>query len=532
MALPGEAGALHPRLALFARSQAPFIASVVIAGIVSLALGISPPRPGWLGAGLVVVALATLAALALPWERYPVPAQAVLAAADLVGVVLLSVALAGAIDTVAVLAAVPATWAAVAVPVWGPIGGIVGATAAALLPPVLTAADATAWGTALVIPVVLSVLVVGAVLLVAEVRQTSARERTLRDERNAAEAERERLSAVMQSFADEIEMGLVFLDVRGGPPLFNDTILDFGRIAAYDPEVEAGTRVYAADQVTPVPAADQAIPRLRRGETVTDFLHWVGPRGGQRALLANGRAVHRADGRSVGSMLVVQDITELLRAERAREDALATLAHELRTPLTSIVGYTELLEAQVLPPAAAARIRVIGRNAEELLTLTAAFLDGLHRPPTVEPGPVAARELVEEILDALPGVATREVELLIDDDLVLFADRDGIGAVLANLLDNAVKFSREGDRVRVSAGSCGAEVWLTVHNSGSRIEASDLERVFDRFYRGMNAQRDAVAGTGIGLSISRDIVHAHGGTLTADPIDQGACVRMTLPAAA
>jgi signal transduction histidine kinase len=68
-----------------------------------------------------------------------------------------------------------------------------------------------------------------------------------------------------------------------------------------------------------------------------------------------------------------------------------------------------------------------------------------------------------------------------------------------------------------------------VHDSGPPIDTEDLERIFDRFYRGANAQRDAIAGTGIGLSISREIVTGHGGTLTAEPVDRGACFRLTLP---
>jgi signal transduction histidine kinase len=101
--------------------------------------------------------------------------------------------------------------------------------------------------------------------------------------------------------------------------------------------------------------------------------------------------------------------------------------------------------------------------------------------------------------------------------------------VLTNLLSNAVKFSRTCDRIEVVGGEDEQWTSLTVRNTGSHIDAEDLERIFDRFYRGGNAQRDAVAGTGIGLSVARDIVAAHGGTLTADEVDDGASFTVCLP---
>src|SRR3546814_15477858 len=81
-----------------------------------------------------------------------------------------------------------------------------------------------------------------------------------------------------------------------------------------------------------------------------------------------------------------------------------------------------------------------------------------------------------------------------------------MGIVLSNLLNNAVKFSESGDVIRIAAGEEDESVWITVHDTGSGIDAEDLERIFDRFYRGGNARRAAIQGTGLGLSISREIV--------------------------
>jgi signal transduction histidine kinase len=231
-------------------------------------------------------------------------------------------------------------------------------------------------------------------------------------------------------------------------------------------------------------------------------------------------------------MLIAQDITDLLRAGRAREDALATLAHELRTPLTSIIGYSDLLLMGDLSAEATARVEVIVRNAEHLLALAAAFLDSLHGEVELHRRRVKILELVAESLEELqatPGFADRDVHVDVDPALTALADPQAVSGVLANLLSNAVKFSGPGDRITVAAGQDDTWVSLVVRNTGSRVDPADLERIFDRFYRGGNAQRDAVAGTGIGLSVSREIATAHGGTLTAEDIDDGASFKLCLP---
>jgi two-component system, OmpR family, phosphate regulon sensor histidine kinase PhoR len=414
--------------------------------------------------------------------------------------------------------------------------GVAGGYAASFLPLLVTPGAPTGpeWVESLVIPIVVSLVVVVARVLTARYDRAAEQLVAAFEARRAATAESERLDAVLRSIVDGVEVGLLFLDADGRAVVSNDALIEFGRLARYDSVTRAGSRMFAADQVTPMAPDDQPLSRLERGESIEGLLHWVGPRGGQRALVANGGRVHRDDGTLVGSMLVVQDITELLRAGRAREDALATLAHELRTPLTSIVGYTDLLLVDDLPAGAAERVAIVARNAEHLLQLTTAFLDGLHRDAEVHRERLGVRDLIEHTIDVLrttPGFGERQVQLDVSDELSVTADRDGVGAVLSNLLNNAVKFSRVCDRIDISAAEDEVGVAIVVRNTGSQIDDADLERIFDRFYRGANAQRAAVAGTGIGLSVSRDIAAAHGGTLTAAVEDDAVSFTLCLPGA-
>jgi signal transduction histidine kinase len=522
------------RWTLFLRSQVPILGTAALLLAVPASLGVEAPRPGLLVVGFGVLVLAAAATLALPWDRYPPVRQSALAGLDLIGIAVIAVAMFGAIDHLSLIAAFPAVWLAVIGGTRAAAVGIAGTFLAAIVP-VFVAGEADepiVWASVLVVPVVVSVIVWVAAVLTDRVRRSTEGLRRALEELSSATAESHRAGAVMQSFAEEIDLGMAFVPVDDSPPFFNTALENFSALAGIDGAIGIATRCYYEDQVTPVPPEDQPLTRMLRGDTITDALFWVGPRARLRALLCNGRPVFGTDGERTGSVVVVQDVTELLKAERSREDALTTLAHELRTPLTSIVGYTDLLSAESLSPAAAARVEVIARNAEHLLVMTTAFLDHLHRPPELKFVSTNARELVDDavaVLQTTPGFTERELHIDVSSDLLVSADRAAMGIVLANLLNNAVKFSAPGDSIRISAGEDDEFMWLTVHDTGSRIETEDLERIFDRFYRGANAQRDAVQGTGIGLSISREIVVAHGGALTAEEVDEGACFRITLP---
>lgn len=519
--------ATKERWTRFLRMQSPVAVSVVMLVALVLILGVDVARPRLLAIGTAIILAVSVASLVLPWHRVPAVAQATMPILDMVGVAVLAAALSGTIDTVGVLVVFPAVWLGVVFGAGGAVVGIVGAFAASAVTVLAAPVEqhAAQWAAASIV-----FIIVGVIVWAATVTVTAARAAHAANE--AAVVDAERASAALRSFFERVDAGLLYLDERGKVVLFNTAIVGFGELARHGAGDVAGSRVFAADQVTPLPPDDQPLARMTRGESFADFLYWVGPRGGQRALVANGRSIERADGRAAGAILVVQDVTEILRSNRAREDALATLAHELRTPLTSIVGYSELLLADDLGVAASARVEIISRNAEHLLSLSASFLDDLHgEVPLVRERLPLGRVVDDalEVMDAAPGFKDREVILDVAPELWVLADPRSIAEVLLNLLGNAVKFSRPGGRISITSGEDDAFVWLDVSNSGSRIDREDLERIFDRFYRGGNAQRGAVAGTGLGLAVSRPIVAAHGGTLTAEDVDEGASFRLCLP---
>lgn len=228
-------------------------------------------------------------------------------------------------------------------------------------------------------------------------------------------------------------------------------------------------------------------------------------------------------------------MAERLESDEARRrELLADVAHEVRTPLSVIRGDLEGMLDGVYPADPAhllpvvEQTRVMTRLLEDLLTLSTAEAGSLR----LHTEQVAAAALVEDAVRAFAaraGAAGVRLDTLIDDGLPdLEVDRVRIGEVFANLLTNALRHTPPGGTVTVSAASPGTDgVTFTVEDTGEGILAADLPHVFDRFVR----VRDP-GGSGLGLTIARSLVVAHGGSIEAESErGRGTSIRFTIPAA-
>ncbi len=245
-------------------------------------------------------------------------------------------------------------------------------------------------------------------------------------------------------------------------------------------------------------------------------------------------------GEGPGVVMVLHDVTPLRRLEQVRTEFVANVSHELRTPLTAIQGYLETLLSGALEEKDHARrfLEIVLRHTERLGRL----LNDLTDLSNIELGKVTLRktptrldELVESVLAiAGPRAASARVALRAElpSDLPLVdADHDRLAQILINLVDNAVKYTRAGGSVRVSAGETGqGTVEVVVTDTGVGIPPADLPRITERFYRVDKTRSRELGGTGLGLAIVKHLVLAHGGELRieSEP-ERGTTVRFTLP---
>lgn len=242
-----------------------------------------------------------------------------------------------------------------------------------------------------------------------------------------------------------------------------------------------------------------------------------------------------------GTVVVLQDVSELRTLRTVRRDFVANVSHELRTPLASIRLLVDTLEDGALeePEVAANFVHRIGVETDHLIQMVTELLE-LARiesgqlPIRREPAPVD--DLIALAVERLSVVAQDKgvaVSADIQPDLPQgLIDRDQVMQVLMNLLFNAIKFTPRGGGVSIRAIAQEHYLSIAVADTGVGIAREDLTRIFERFYKSDKSRARSGGGTGLGLPIARHIVEAHGGSIRAESQEgMGSTFTFTLPIA-
>ena len=250
-------------------------------------------------------------------------------------------------------------------------------------------------------------------------------------------------------------------------------------------------------------------------------------------------AVRGQDGPSVGTGILFRDTTRERVADASKSQLLSTVSHELRTPLASIKGFaTTLLRQDVKWDETTQRdfLKIIEEEADRLTEIIDNLLDmsqieaGALR---IEKTPTQLRTLFREVVDEM-RMRTEAHWFVMDLPSELpqvSADPRRIRQVLHNLLENAVKYSK-GGQITLGCDVKGDFVVVSVSDQGEGIPPKYLDRIFERFFQIDGASTRRVGGSGLGLSISRGIIAAHGGRIWAESaVGQGSTFRFTLPIA-
>jgi len=230
-------------------------------------------------------------------------------------------------------------------------------------------------------------------------------------------------------------------------------------------------------------------------------------------------------------------VEELRRLSALRADFVSLVSHELRSPLAAVIGAARTLQERRADLADEQRDQLLGLIAGEASRLAVLVGDVLDTS-RIEAGTFSYRfgevDVASLVEDAVAAAGLRQAEVsvraVLEESLPpVRGDKERLGQVLANLIDNAVKYSAEGDAVEVSARREDACVCIAVTDSGPGIPADQQRLIFEKFGRA-DIEGNAKPGSGLGLFIARSIAEAHGGTLEVrSQVDGGATFSLTLP---
>lgn len=238
-----------------------------------------------------------------------------------------------------------------------------------------------------------------------------------------------------------------------------------------------------------------------------------------------------------GALGVFFDITRTERLEIVRQEFLSNVSHELRTPLTAIIAFVETLETGAMedPESCQRFLSIIRKNASRMHGL----IDDILELTAIEGGnvqlraaPVELETLVEDVCTSLAAKAAAQNITLknnVSPDVTVHADARRLEQMLTNLIDNAIKFSRENGTVAISHES-GTRDKILVQDNGDGIPGQHLERLFERFYRVDRARSRDMGGTGLGLAIVKHLALLHGGEVTvSSELGKGSTFILYLP---
>lgn len=239
-----------------------------------------------------------------------------------------------------------------------------------------------------------------------------------------------------------------------------------------------------------------------------------------------------------GVIAVIQDITEHVRLDNMQKELVADVSHELKTPITSIMGYADtLLEGEYDKETQTKFLTVIATEARRMARLVTDLLtlsryDSNKKRTQKESFDLG--ELVKKCQDKL-GIEIKKkkhkVNCFVTADVPpVYADKDDIERVVLNILTNSIKYTPEGGEIKIYVGFVYNDAYIKVFDNGIGIPEEDLERIFERFYRVDKARTREMGGSGLGLSIAKEILDKNGGSIDIKSVvGQGTEVVIRIP---
>jgi PAS domain S-box-containing protein len=259
--------------------------------------------------------------------------------------------------------------------------------------------------------------------------------------------------------------------------------------------------------------------------------------GERRWMRVVGKVRADADGSWASVYAIVMDVTQQKQDEQRKNDFIAMVSHELKTPLTSIRGYMQMLQMKAAKMGDGFTTSSLQKVERQIRKMTG-LINGFLNISRLESGQIqmemqhfSVNDLVAEIKDEyLDTIATHPVIYQPVNDIMMNGDREKIGQVINNFISNAVKYSPAGSAIVLSCQIENGSVVFSVKDNGIGISQKNLPKLFDRYYRVEGKQTVNVAGFGIGLYLSAEIVYRHKGKIWAESeVNSGSTFYFSLP---
>ena len=258
-------------------------------------------------------------------------------------------------------------------------------------------------------------------------------------------------------------------------------------------------------------------------------------------LQAKSNALEDENGRKIGILVVLNDITRIKQLEKVRTDFVANVSHELKTPITSIKGFVETLrEGAINKPEEAERfLEIIENQSDRMDAIIDDLLDLSRIEQQAEKKQIKLKEgyvknvlaLAKELCSNKSSTKNIEIELNCDDNLAANINMPLLEQAIVNLLDNAIKYSPENSKIEVSSRRVDKQIHIAVRDFGCGIDKESLPRLFERFFRVDKARSRKLGGTGLGLAIVKHIAEAHKGSVSVEStVGKGTKFTIELPA--
>jgi signal transduction histidine kinase len=471
--------------------------------------------------GVAVIFVLTGAAAIVPWSSVPRNWIALLPIVDIFAIV--AVRQGNSLLGAGLLLVFPVIWLAGYFGLWGAVVSVVSSSALLWLSAFLSGVPLTLNSIPglLVLPVTLTFI---ATTTLTTSSRTAAQRGLLRQQADLLEValrRARRQEQTLDEVLNAVTFGVVAFGKDGVESIVNRAHRDFQtQFGLPETSVEPPV-LYKPDRTTPYPAEERPFRRATQGERFDDLVVWLGEPGEHRvALSVSSRPLTAPDGELDGGVMVSRDVTAEINAIQARDDLVASVSHELRTPLTSILGYLELaLDDESLDASTRSMLEVASSNADRLLALVADLLTAASEKDQqivmsfnqCDLAEIAAQSIEAQRLAASErGIS---IENAITEPVLLEADGFRLRQVIDNLISNAIKYNTENGHVSVSTRAFDDHVELIVSDTGIGLSELEQTKLFDRYFRAEGVRQSTIHGSGLGLTISRDIVRRHGGDL-------------------